>query len=1000
MYGARAVPAPRAPRRASTRRGTRSARCGWRRTPERFEELRRQAGWAKTFGLPLELIGPDEAPARFPLMSPDGVLGAVCLPTDGWLDPSGLALALAAGARAARRADPDRTRGSSGSAWTRGRVTGRRRRAATASASTIARRRRRQRRRHVRAGDRPPGRRDRARSSRWPTSTSSPSRSRASPRPARRCATRTTSSTSARRSAACAWAATSATRRRGRSTASRPTSTASCSRPTGRASRRSWTARSGASRRSPTPASTGSSTARRASRRTTSSSSASRDVRGFFVAAGFSRARHRGRRRHRPPDGALDRRRRARARPLEDGHPPVRAAVPLAQAYTLARTIEIYATYYDIHYPNEERQAGRPLRTLADLRRARRRSARRSARSRAGSGRTGSTSNAARPATRRLRPRGWAGEHWSPAIGAEALATRERGRRCSTRRSFAKIEVVGPGALAFLQRLCANDVDRPVGRDRLHPAAQPRAAGSSATSPSPAWHADRFLIVTGTAFGNHDLGWIARAPARTTARWPSATSRRRRACFGLWGPRARDILGAAHARRPRRTTAFPYLTAREITVGYVPCLALRVTYVGELGWELYPPTEYGRALWRHALGGRPAARPGRRRLPRDRRAAAREGLPRLVERHHAGGDARTRPASGFAVALDKPGGFIGRDALAAAKAAGPTQAAALPRPRRSALDLPRQRAGAARRRDRAAGSRPAATASPSSAASPTPTCRRTLAGRAPASRSTSSASGSAARSCASRSTTPPASGSARDGRRFARRMPEARSRGWLALALELCDEADAIALAHFRRDLRDRDQARPHLRHARPTRPSRRPSAGGSRPPTPTTGWSARSTARTGDRRRVRWYIDPIDGTHNFMRGVPLFGTLLALEERRRDRARRDERAGARQPLVRVARWWRVGAGSACPPARARPGAAPAARLGRRATRGCPAPLLAARSGRHRSDGRRAFEAHAPARPGGRAASATSGATRWWRRARPRRWSRRGCTAGTWPRPW
>src|SRR3954452_11496830 len=69
-------------------------------TPERFEELRRQAGWAKTFGLPLDLIEAREAQDRFPLMSTDGVLGAVWLPTDGWLDPSGLANALAAGAHA------------------------------------------------------------------------------------------------------------------------------------------------------------------------------------------------------------------------------------------------------------------------------------------------------------------------------------------------------------------------------------------------------------------------------------------------------------------------------------------------------------------------------------------------------------------------------------------------------------------------------------------------------------------------------------------------------------------------------------------------------------------------------------------------------------------------------------------------------------------------------------------------------------------------------------
>ena len=56
-------------------------------TPARFEELQRQVGWARTFGLPLELISTEEAQQRFPLMDPSGVLGAVFLPTDGWLDP-------------------------------------------------------------------------------------------------------------------------------------------------------------------------------------------------------------------------------------------------------------------------------------------------------------------------------------------------------------------------------------------------------------------------------------------------------------------------------------------------------------------------------------------------------------------------------------------------------------------------------------------------------------------------------------------------------------------------------------------------------------------------------------------------------------------------------------------------------------------------------------------------------------------------------------------------
>ena len=117
--------------------------------------------------------------------------------------------------------------------------------------------------------------------------------------------------------------------------------------------------------------------------------------------------------------------------------------------------------------------------------------------------------------------------------------------------------------------------------------------------------------------------------------------------------------------------AFPFLTARAITVGRVPVYALRVTYVGELGWELYAHAEFGGALWDTLWEAGRDARPRRRRLPGDRRAPPREGLPRLV-------DATSRPTRtpyeaglGFAVRLDKETEFIGRDALVAAKAAGP-----------------------------------------------------------------------------------------------------------------------------------------------------------------------------------------------------------------------------------------------------------------------------------------------------------------------------------------
>ena len=106
----RALPAPARRVRTTTRAGRSAAASAWHARPEREQETRRQVGWAKTFGLPLELISPDEAQELFPLMVTDGVLGASYLPTDGYLDPSQLTYALADGARQRRREDLHRTR--------------------------------------------------------------------------------------------------------------------------------------------------------------------------------------------------------------------------------------------------------------------------------------------------------------------------------------------------------------------------------------------------------------------------------------------------------------------------------------------------------------------------------------------------------------------------------------------------------------------------------------------------------------------------------------------------------------------------------------------------------------------------------------------------------------------------------------------------------------------------------------------------------------------------
>jgi 4-methylaminobutanoate oxidase (formaldehyde-forming) len=181
--------------------------------------------------------------------------------------------------------------------------------------------------------------------------------------------------------------------------------------------------------------------------------------------------------------------------------------------------------------------------------------------------------------------------HWSPAIGAEHRATRERACLFDES-SFAKLEVAGPGAAAFLQRMCDNDVARDVGAITYTQMLN-RRGGIECDFTVTRVEEEVFSIVTGTAFGNHDLSWIRRhTPADGSVRCSDVTARW--SCFALWGPLAREILSPL----TDDPLQFPYMHMRDIAVGYVPVRALRVTFVGELGWELYCQAEYGAGLWR------------------------------------------------------------------------------------------------------------------------------------------------------------------------------------------------------------------------------------------------------------------------------------------------------------------------------------------------------------------------------------------------------------------
>jgi 4-methylaminobutanoate oxidase (formaldehyde-forming) len=181
--------------------------------------------------------------------------------------------------------------------------------------------------------------------------------------------------------------------------------------------------------------------------------------------------------------------------------------------------------------------------------------------------------------------------HWSAAIGAEALATRQRAGLFDES-SFSKLELAGPGAAELLERLCDNRVARDVGQITYTQMLN-RHGGIECDFTVARVAPELFQIVTGTAFGQHDAAWIRRhLPDDGSVSLSDVTSRW--ACFGLWGPSAKDIL----APLTPDTLDFGYMRMRELTVGDVPVRALRVTYVGEFGWELYCPSEYGLGLWR------------------------------------------------------------------------------------------------------------------------------------------------------------------------------------------------------------------------------------------------------------------------------------------------------------------------------------------------------------------------------------------------------------------
>ena len=188
---------------------------------------------------------------------------------------------------------------------------------------------------------------------------------------------------------------------------------------------------------------------------------------------------------------------------------------------------------------------------------------------------------------------GWEAREWSPTVAAEHVTTRQRVAMFDLT-PFAKFEVTGPGALDALQRLASNQMNKPVGTITYTPMLTPTGRIKCDLTVTRLGE-DRFMIVTGGAMGLHDLDWIkTHLPDGLPVNLNDVSSGL--CCIGLWGPSARDLLSRV-CDDDVTNAGFPYMTAKPITIAEVPSLALRISYVGELGWEIYTPSEYGLRLW-------------------------------------------------------------------------------------------------------------------------------------------------------------------------------------------------------------------------------------------------------------------------------------------------------------------------------------------------------------------------------------------------------------------
>ncbi|MBQ4807021.1 GcvT family protein [Phaeobacter sp. HS012] len=259
------------------------------------------------------------------------------------------------------------------------------------------------------------------------------------------------------------------------------------------------------------------------------------------------------------------------------------------------RTVEAYGKHYTMAWPHEEHDSGRPCRKSPLYDTLKNKGAC-----------FGEKLGWERPnwfadATRGETPQdlySFGRQNWFDAVGREHKAAREAAVLFD-QTSFAKFTLKGPDALAAMNWICANDVDKPVG-SLIYTQMLNDKGGIECDLTVGRVAQDEFYIVTGTGYATHDFDWIRRnIPEGMNCQLFDITSSN--AVLSLMGPKARDIL-AAVTRDDVSNDGFQFGTIRTIGIAGCPVQALRVTYVGELGWELHLPVEYAQTVYAALMG--------------------------------------------------------------------------------------------------------------------------------------------------------------------------------------------------------------------------------------------------------------------------------------------------------------------------------------------------------------------------------------------------------------